>query len=164
VRLIPALPLTALLVTAGCLAAGFAVEASALDQRIEGFVDVNDDAHVDVVEATGQGDEGEVELVHLTVETRAGGPVDLDTLDVRTDEGSLAPLDVHAIRDEDGSLEEKILDGEDLARVVVDLGTPMEPREERTLGLDLAGDEDPWTLTTPKSLDDGYTRLEHERG
>jgi hypothetical protein len=161
VALNPSIPLAALLATGGFLAAGFAADASALDQRLDGFVDARPTAHLDVDQATGQGDGETIQLLHLTVDTPT--QVNLTRLAVEDGDQRASPvLDVHPIRDEDGSLANDVLDADDRARLVVDLATPMEEREQWTLTLDLAhGGEETLVVETPAALDDGYTRLDH---
>lgn len=162
----PSIPLGALLVTAGFVAAGFAAQASALDQGLEGLVDVQAQTHLDVVEATGEGDGDSVQRLHLTVETGTRAPADLSDLEVRDEHGrSLAVVDVHPVRDEDGSLERGHLGPEDVARVVVELAEPMQGNEVQGLVLVLAeGGATELVVETPPALEDGYTRLEHSRG
>lgn len=161
----PSIPLSALLVTAGFVAAGFAAQASALDQHVEGFIDVDAEAHLDVREVTGQGQDGTVELLHLTVQTATQAPTNLSRLDVADQEaGTLAIVDVHPIRDEDGSLEHGQLDGEDMARIVVDLAEPMQGNEVQGLVLDPAdGEAIELVVETPAAIEDGYTRLDHDQ-
>lgn len=154
------IPLTALLVTGGFLAAGFAAEASALDRHLEGFVEASPEGQIAVTSATGQGDGETIELVHLTVRADTPANVDLDALTIRDEaDRSLAIVDVHPIRDEDGSLEEGVLDGDDLARLVVHLASPMETNDGHVFGLEPPHDADELVVETPAALEDGYTRL-----
>lgn len=161
----PSIPLGALLVTAGFVAAGFAAQASALDQRIEGFIDADPDAQLDVREATGQGEGRTIERVHLTVRTATSAPANLTQLAVSDDRGhALTVADVEPIRDEDGSLGHGELDDEDLARIVVDLAHPMEGNEVQGFVLEPSeGSATELVVETPAAIEDGYTRLDHDQ-
>lgn len=162
----PSIPLGALLVTAGFVAAGFVAQASALDQGIGGLVDVQAEAHLDVVEATGEGDGEAVQRLHLTVETGTRATANLSDLEIRDEhDRSLTVVDVHPTRDEDGSLEHGLLGGEDVARLVVELAEPMQGNEVQGLVLVLAeGGDTELVVETPPAIEDGYTRLEHAGG
>lgn len=156
-------PLTALLVAAGSLTAGFAAQASAIDERIEGFVQADSTGRVDVAEATGYAANGSVDRIYLVLEpTFSHASVDLDDLGVAGPRGDLGIAETKALRDDDGSLEEGVLEGADLVQVQLLLESGMEKGEERTLALQLTdrqqGDE--LHLSTPAALEDGYTRLD----
>lgn len=154
----PSFPL-ALIVVGGCLAAGFAAEASALDQRIGDFIPVDDATLLEAEQATGEADNGSIDVVHLAVETAGPGTVNVTELAVADGQETVA-TELEALRDEDASLETGILDGSDLARVTVSLASPVEGGEERTLVLtDGDGTQTPVTLRAPTAVQDGFTRM-----
>jgi hypothetical protein len=153
-----AIPLMALVVVGGCLAAGFVAEASALDQRIRGFIPVDGGAEPEVAQATGEVHNGSIATVHLALETGAG-PADVGNLTVVGEDGRELAAELEPLRDEDGSLDEGRLDGSDLARLTVELASPMEGREERTLGIASPATETAVTLGAPASIDGGFDEL-----
>jgi hypothetical protein len=158
-KLIPSIPLTILVVVGGALTAGLAAEASSLDQRIEGFVPVDDTTLPEATQATGQAANGTIETVHLAIEPAGPGTVDVAQLSIAGDAHAetLEPL-----RDEDGSLAEDRLTESDLARLTVHLGSPMPGGEERTIVLDLGSSTAEITVRSPRAIEDGYTRMSIE--
>lgn len=160
----PSIPLAALLVTAGFLAAGFAAHASALDQRIHAFVPVDASPALAVVDAVGESDGDAIDRLHLSVEVASGASADVSELAVEDEHGALAILELRGVRDADDSLDGDRLDDRDLARVTVELATPMDAGEERHLRIDLGehGRATELVVTAPAALDDGYTRLDVE--
>lgn len=156
----PSIPLMALVVVAGALAAGIAADASALDQRIDGLFPVSDTTSLAATQATGQGTNGTVDTVHLAIEPAGAGQVDLEALSVIDAEGRELATELKPLRDEDGSLAAGVLGEGDLARLSVSLASPMEGGEERILVFD-DGTASPVevTITAPPALEDAYTRL-----